>query len=195
MRQFIFPTRICAEENVSNSKAVFIKRFLQVDLFEQDLLTVENGGFIVLDFGKEMCGGVRILTSNAVNGGDYVKVRVRFGESLSETYAELGEKNATNHHAPRDMMQILPACIVKDKIIYCLRVYKNVFDVQCVAYYKNGDDWLYGVAVDDISNGELPNQCGHLVDALYDLILWVNENYPQELQEFKDKLNHYVNSK
>ena len=109
MRQFIFPKKICAEENISNSKALFIKRFLQVDLFEEDLLTVENGGFIVLDFGKEMCGGVRILTSNAVNGGDYVKVRIRFGESLSETYAELGEKNATNHHAPRDMMQILPA--------------------------------------------------------------------------------------
>lgn len=110
MKQYIFPKKVCAEEKVANSKALFIKRPLQSDLFEENLLMVDKtGGYIVLDFGKEMCGGVRILTENAVNGGDYVKVRIRFGESISETFAELGEKNATNHHAPRDLTQILPA--------------------------------------------------------------------------------------
>ena len=46
-----------------------------------------------------MSGGVRILTYKVVSNG---KVRLRFGESVSETCAEIGEKNATNDHSLRD---------------------------------------------------------------------------------------------
>ena len=52
-----------------------------------------------MDFGREQSGGIRILTHGA--NGDK-RVRLRFGESLSETCAELGEKNATNDHSNRD---------------------------------------------------------------------------------------------
>lgn len=90
-----------------------------------------------------------------------------------------------------ELMQILPTPIVVDKKMYSLSIYKNVFDVQCVAYYRNGDDWLYGVAVDDIPNVEHIGQSGHLVDALYDCLLWVNETYPNELKEYKDELQQY----
>lgn len=90
-----------------------------------------------------------------------------------------------------ELLQILPACIVSDGSLYSLRIYKNAFDVQCVAYYKNGDDWLYGVAVDDIPNPEYPNQSGHLVDAIYDVLLWVNDVFPEELAEYKEKVKHH----
>ena len=90
-----------------------------------------------------------------------------------------------------ELMQILPSCIVKDKTLYSLRIYKNAFDVQCVAYYRNGDDWLYGIAVDEIPNTEYPLHSGHLIDALYNVLLWVNDNYPEELAEDKEKVMHH----
>ena len=101
-----------------------------------------------------------------------------------------------NHHTDceygvEELLQILPACIVNNKTLYSLRIYKNAFDVQCVAYKKD-NEFLYGVPLDEIKNDEYPNQIGHLVDALYYMLLWVNETYPNELEEFKEKLQHYI---
>lgn len=58
------------------------------------------GSFVILDFGKELCGGIRILTRDAKG---MVKWRITFGESLTECCAKIGEKNATNDHSPRDI--------------------------------------------------------------------------------------------
>ena len=99
MIQYIFPSRIVAasEVNVDN---LLKKQTLQIGLAERQTVTFHNGGFVILDFGKETCGGVRILTAAAEN----VPVRIRFGESLSEACSELGgEKNATNDHSLRDL--------------------------------------------------------------------------------------------
>ena len=59
-----------------------------------------KGSYVLLDFGKELCGGVRFIT-RAVEDM-YAKVRITLGESLTEACSQIGEKNATNHHAPRD---------------------------------------------------------------------------------------------
>ena len=79
---------------------------------DEKYFTEFDSGFVVLDFGKEMNGGIRILTyaaNNVLNEKKFgetlsesASVRIRFGESLSECYAELGEKNATNDHSLRD---------------------------------------------------------------------------------------------
>ena len=107
MKQFVQPKKVLDLKNVENFETLFLKKDLQVNLFEEDVMSIENGGFIVLDFGKEMCGGIRILTTEIQSCAKNVTVRVRFGESLSEVYAEIGEKNATNHHSPRDVFQLL----------------------------------------------------------------------------------------
>ena len=72
---------------------------MQIGLSEPDTVQIKGGGYLILDFGREQSGGIRILTHGA--NGDK-RVRLRFGESLSETCAELGEKNATNDHSNRD---------------------------------------------------------------------------------------------
>ncbi|GAA4741073.1 alpha-L-rhamnosidase C-terminal domain-containing protein [Flavisolibacter ginsenosidimutans] len=68
---------------------------------------------LVLDFGKQIHGGLQITTSqsNRVTR----KVRIRFGESVSETMSDvIGdgttglEGGATNHHAMRDFIATLP---------------------------------------------------------------------------------------
>ena len=102
MKQYLYPKKTIKCENVDNVGALFVKRDLQVDLFETDIaLTDKKGGYLILDFGKEVRGGIRILTVS-LNGGKSACVRIRFGESVTECCSELGEKNSTNDHSPRD---------------------------------------------------------------------------------------------
>lgn len=61
---------------------------------------------ILLDYGKELQGGIRLVNSQASTKG--IKVRIRFGESASEAMADIGEKGATNDHAMRDFTVTLP---------------------------------------------------------------------------------------
>jgi alpha-L-rhamnosidase len=62
---------------------------------------------IILDFGKEIQGGLEIVTS-INNDKKMGKVRIRFGESVSETMSNVGEKGATNEHSLRDFIVQLP---------------------------------------------------------------------------------------
>lgn len=61
---------------------------------------------VILDFGREIHGGLSIGSSPATPIGS--KVRIRFGESVAETCSEIGERGATNDHAIRDGVYTLP---------------------------------------------------------------------------------------
>jgi len=108
MVRFLYPYRIKEAENIAGADSFLHKKQLQIGLNEPDAVTFRPGAFLVLDFGKEIRGGIRILTSDTKDA-KCVQIRIRFGESLSECFAELGEKNATNDHSPRDMKVDLPA--------------------------------------------------------------------------------------
>ena len=54
---------------------------------------------ILLDFGRELQGGVQLGVAGGAHG---MRVRLRFGESVAEAMSEIGEKGATNDHAIRD---------------------------------------------------------------------------------------------
>ncbi len=125
MRQIIYPKRIVKQHNAQNEKQLLTKSELQVDLFyEPELVTFEKGSYIILDFGKEMRGGIRVLTYFAEQP---TPVRVRFGESVGECCSELGvewlnhgdaepieideiskQKNSTNEHGVRDLYITFP---------------------------------------------------------------------------------------
>lgn len=98
--KYVLPKKIIYKSgDVSDEKNLFYKKTLQIGLYEPLTTKFVGGASIILDFGEELSGGVRILTY-LVKGDK--RVRIRFGESVSETSAELGEKNATNDHSPRD---------------------------------------------------------------------------------------------
>ena len=103
---------ICVIEksaNVHGVKALFKNNEDQIYFKESNVLTCIGGGYIILDFGMELHGGIRIL-ENYVEGEqeELATVRIRFGESVGEACAELGEKNAGNAHSIRDMEVVLP---------------------------------------------------------------------------------------
>lgn len=63
---------------------------------------------ILLDFGRELHGGLQIVTG--VSDGRPVRLRIRYGESVSEAMSEVwGEGGATNDHAIRDFTLEVPA--------------------------------------------------------------------------------------
>lgn len=73
------------------------------------ILSSENGAApgVLLDYGKELHGGLQIVTGWFPGGP--VKVRVRYGESASEAMSDVGGKGgATNDHAMRDQIVSLP---------------------------------------------------------------------------------------
>lgn len=114
-KEIVFPSRVVlAQGNIKNADQLCKKAPLQSTLnnYTRPYLTVKGAGAIVLDFGMEMRGGLRIITRwlespNAIhknkNALPTMPVRIRFGESVSECCAEIGEKNATNDHSPRDI--------------------------------------------------------------------------------------------
>lgn len=63
---------------------------------------------ILLDFGKELHGGVQLVTG-AWPSHKPVRIRLRYGESASEAMSDIdGKGGATNDHAIRDQELILP---------------------------------------------------------------------------------------
>lgn len=97
MKEYICPKKIVGGQ--SQWSTLLTKKDLQIGLAECETADFQAGDCLIVDFGVETCGGIRILTYKAKN----VPVRIRFGESLKECCAELGgAKNATNDHALRD---------------------------------------------------------------------------------------------
>lgn len=100
--EYILPDRIVAQKGCNNSDVIFTERARQVELFaEKRSLEIEKGGYIILDFGAEIQGGVMITLTDVP---DNSHLRIVFGESVSEAMSSIGEKNATNNHAIRDMV-------------------------------------------------------------------------------------------
>lgn len=99
MKEYLYAKKILLCQGVENTENLLKRQPMQIGLAEMQTTKFEVNGAVVLDFGKEVCGGVRILTFRAKN----TSVRIRFGESLTECCSELGgDKNATNDHSNRD---------------------------------------------------------------------------------------------
>lgn len=98
--QYILPERVVLSENAQNADALLNEYPRQVFWRELPLCTLKKNGFIVLDFGCEFQGGADIVVQSAENSK--TRLRLTFGESVSEALSSIGEKNATNDHSPRD---------------------------------------------------------------------------------------------
>ncbi len=90
--------KIIDSENVEDIEALEINAKKKSHIFDAPTAKINRDGHVILDFGKEICGRVHVVYS--WNDGD--KVRIRTGESVAETCAELGEKGACNDHSLRD---------------------------------------------------------------------------------------------
>ena len=106
-KEHLLPVCIKAAQNVLNPQRFLEEKALCVS-FRDDSSAVftQKGAYIVLDFGKELCGGIRIFAGSVENGP--AQFRITLGESLSEACSNIGFKNATNDHSPRDFQVTVP---------------------------------------------------------------------------------------
>ena len=114
-REYISPTRIVWIEhgdNISNIEYLLREGNGQADLTNSHICVVKSTSTehpaILLDFGRELHGGLQIVTGMPADHTP-VRIRVRYGESASEAMCEIDGKNgATNDHAIRDFETTLP---------------------------------------------------------------------------------------
>lgn len=118
IRTYLAPTRIVWASDTSGAQVINAQRLLnhdatgQAELVNRDMAALRSDashrGAILLDFGREIHGGVRLVTG-MWESKKPVRVRIRFGESVSEAMSDPGgESGATNDHAIRDETHLLP---------------------------------------------------------------------------------------
>ncbi len=111
--EYITPTRVIWKKGIIKNEQRLLKSGTgQADLGNTDMCILENKNeekaSILLDFGKELQGGIQIVTG-IWGGNKPIKIGLRFGESVSEAMSEIGGKGgATNDHAIRDLETLLP---------------------------------------------------------------------------------------
>ncbi len=109
VKEYCKPVRILEKsENVTGENALCVNENAQLYGVERSYMTCRGKGYILLDFGKELCGGIRILSVYKDGQPHLLRVRLRFGESVGEACARLGEKGACCDHSVRDMQVIVP---------------------------------------------------------------------------------------
>ncbi len=91
---------------VQNAEGLLRRKSRQIslDIAQPVVLSTdeEETAAILMDFGCELHGGLKILQWWEETGGG-ARVRLRFGESVMEAMSEIGgDGNATNDHARRD---------------------------------------------------------------------------------------------
>ena len=113
---YLPPTRIVWQETTGESSIQGLENLLlpgngQADLFDGQITRIKNGATgkasFLLDFGRELQGGIQVVTGRSSK--KEMKIRVRFGESVSEAMCDITPENgATNDHAIRDFYLTLP---------------------------------------------------------------------------------------
>ncbi|TDE10579.1 alpha-L-rhamnosidase [Dyadobacter psychrotolerans] len=153
---------------------------------------------LVLDFGKEIQGGLQLITDQP---GDHrpIKIRIRFGESVSETMSDVDTiSGATNDHAMRDfiidvpwlgMMQIgntgfrfARIDLVDPNRDLQLKEVRAVFEYRDIPYlgsFKSNDDRLNQIWNTGAYTVHL-NMQEYLWDGIKrDRLVWVGDMHPE----------------
>ncbi|MBE7085912.1 MAG: alpha-L-rhamnosidase [Clostridiales bacterium] len=195
MKEYIFPEKVVAAKCAVDTKNLLKKQPLQIGLAEAHTTKFVDGDYVILDFGKEMCGSARILTF----AGSNVKIRLRFGESLTECCSEVGgEKNATNDHALRDFttylqnysdmtfantgFRFLRVDFYGEVLIKSILAVNNIFKKKPIYQYNGKDEAIKRIfetakrTVDLCASGE------YIWDGVKrDRLVWIGDMHPETM--------------
>ena len=104
--ELILPVSVLDSGNAQNTAELLKYKGNCLSFAQMEFARLEEkGSYVLLDFGKEICGSVRILTRGCAKNS---KLRLSFGESVGEALSTLGEKGACNDHSLRDFEILLP---------------------------------------------------------------------------------------
>lgn len=114
IREYLTPQRIVwVSDNkaVENAEALLQPGNGQADLVGKNICTIVGSTShpsFVLDFGKEIHGGVQLVTGT-YEGKEPIRIKITLGESVSEAMSTIGDSStATNDHALREFEIAVP---------------------------------------------------------------------------------------
>lgn len=200
MINYINPVKIIKiDGDILFSENLLLDKELQIGLNETIYTVLKNDCSILLDFGKEYVGGIRILVCNHQN--DEVKLKVRFGESISEALTNVGEKNSTNDHAVREF--VISTTNLSDmrigntgfRYVYISKITKDIdlqvksivaasefTDKQCIGNFRCDDELINQIYETSKYTVQLCIQNGYLWDGVKrDRLVWIGDLHPEFL--------------
>ncbi len=202
MREFLLPTKIINSNKVVNENYLFQPKGLYPIHFgnpkkQEDFTKLLGlGSYLILDFGQEMCGGIRMLTGLVENAN--AKARIRFGESLGEVNSNIGEKNAQNAHSPRDFETIITASgdlyigntgfryvridLLEDRFAYIRNIYcfNDMFSAKQIYDYKGNDQRIRDIFLVAKRTIDLCSATGYIWDGIKrDRTVWIGDAAPE----------------
>ncbi len=201
IKEYLLPARVVeASTNIENVEALLENRCEQISFNEDNVLRCQGTGYIILDFGKEIQGGVRIISHFLEGQKSILKARIRFGESMGEVCAEIGEKNATNNHSVRDMTVEIPDLsdmewgqtgfrfvrldfLTDEKVYLLVNVYAVYVhrDLQYKGQFAC-DDELINQIYETARHTLFLNMQSHLWDGIKrDRLVWIGDMQPEVL--------------
>ena len=110
-RVYIAPKKILWSQGIVRN----LENLLDVDNGQADLVnasscfmqrTKEKDASIILDYGRELHGALKLVVGSGSAAN--FRMRIRLGESVSETCSEIEGGTATNYHATRDIVLTVP---------------------------------------------------------------------------------------
>ena len=101
----VFPTQIIKTDgDVIGAEELLRQKSIAITFHDPSVCTLtksgENNPYVLLDFGKELQGGIRIAITRASCKNP--TLRIVLGESVTEALSSVGVQGATNDHSPRD---------------------------------------------------------------------------------------------
>lgn len=211
VREYIAPTRIVWQSDTNNKTIINSQALLQAGNGQADLegrnlcQLIGNEGnnpALLLDFGKELHGGLQLVTG-MFEGKDPIRVRVILGESVSEAMSPIAGSTATNDHALREFTLALPwlgkieignsgfrfAKIelldsdrqLKLKEIRAISIYR---DLPYIGSFRSNDDRLNKIWETGAYTVHL-NMQEYLWDGIKrDRLVWVGDMHPEVMTIF-----------
>ncbi len=123
-KDYLLPTRIMDAKQTENIQELLVKKDKAISWRLDNCAKLSGkGASLLLDFGKELCGGLLLVTRSVgkpvsedqpLQDNAVVRLKITFGESVSEACAQLGEKNSLNAHATRVMEVLVPTMSVQE---------------------------------------------------------------------------------
>ena len=199
IKEKIIPLFVKRSDGVANVENLLVEQPACIAFYMKGITEfTKKGAFVILDFGKELCGSLRLVTRAVLDGE--AKFRITLGESLAEACSSVGEKNATNEHSPRDFVVDIPSMsdmtfgssgfrFARLELLTDHRVLvQNIFAINTLpmlekeGYITTSDEELNKIIETAIYTLKLNLQNGYIWDGIKrDRLIWCGDLNPEIL--------------
>lgn len=202
MDKYINPIRVVKAtdafcyENILGGKSAqipFIREGLEYGI-AKDCTRINDGGYILLDYGKELHGCIRVFVQSVTDIN--TKLKITFGESAMEAFTENGVKNSGNHHSIREYevpavrlsMQkvgeigfrfVKIQAVGGDVSLYCATAVPEIRDLEYKGSFRCNDERLNEIWQTGAYTVQL-NVHDYIWDGVKrDRLVWIGDMHPE----------------